>query len=65
MLIKIEIDEKTLSLVNHIEKDISKAVVEALNMWLAGNIPACPFDSGFCVSAEPCNNCQKFIKGIE
>jgi len=65
MLMEIEIDERTLSLINHIEKDFSKAVVEALNLWLADNIPACPFSSGFCVSAEPCNSCQKFIKRVE
>ena len=60
MMINIEIDENTLSLIkNHTEKDVTSIVAEALDKWTRENIFRCPIDEKFCFSKEPCNSCQK------
>jgi len=60
MEIKVNIDEKTLSLIkSHTDKDVTSIISEALAKWTNDNILACPLDNAFCACSEPCNNCSK------
>jgi hypothetical protein len=60
MEIKVDIDDRTLSLIrSHTDKDVSLIIGEALLKWADENILSCPLDRTFCSSKESCNNCQK------
>jgi hypothetical protein len=41
------------------EKDVSKAICEALDLWLKEKIITCPITNKLCVNMnQPCNNCE-------
>ncbi len=56
---EVQIDPKILSLVSTVEQDFSKAISEALQVWLEGKILVCPFTEDFCENINSsCNNCS-------
>jgi hypothetical protein len=56
---EIQVNTQTLQLISSQEKDINKAVDEALNMWLKTKIATCPITRKFCINPQsPCNDCE-------
>jgi hypothetical protein len=56
--VNIRIDPEILNLVCSLEKDLTKALNEALNLWLKKRLTTCPITNQFCKSTDgPCNDC--------
>lgn len=53
----VQIKPYLVKLVTSTGEDFSKAVSEALYLWLQQKIPTCPFSNGFCET--PKNNCNE------
>ena len=57
--LKIQLDSNMLNLVTSVEIDVTKAVHEALNLWLKERVLVCPITNQFCKYPEgPCNDCS-------
>ncbi len=57
--VNVQVNPKLLRLVTSMEKDVSKAVYEALNLWLKEKIITCPITNNLCTNMnEPCNHCD-------
>ena len=55
---EIRVDPKILDLVASIEKDLPKAINEALTLWLRKRMIVCPITNRFCkIIDSPCNDC--------
>ncbi len=55
---KIQLDSDILNLVTSVETDVTKAVHEALNLWLKEKVTVCPITKDFCINPKsPCNDC--------
>jgi len=55
----INIEPELLGLISAVEADLSKAVSEALRLWLRQKLPQCPITNGFCTNLKgSCNNCS-------
>jgi len=55
---EIEVNPKLLHLIATTEKDLSKVIREALDLWLKEKIPTCPITNRFCVNVQgSCNEC--------
>ena len=55
----IRLDSKILNLVTSLETDLTKAINEALTMWLKERLLVCPMTNQFCKYPEgPCNDCS-------
>ena len=56
--LEIKLDSNILNLVTSVETDVTKAVHEALNLWLRERLTACPITKNFCINPKnPCNDC--------
>ena len=54
----VQLDPKLLRLVATLEEDISKAMSEALTLWLKEKVPICPITERFCENLKgSCNDC--------
>jgi len=57
--VDIRLDSKILNLVTSLETDLTKAINEALTMWLKERLLVCPMTNQFCKYPEgPCNDCS-------
>lgn len=55
---KIQLEPSMVNLVKSLEKDVSKAVHEALNLWLRERLTVCPITNQLCINPNmPCNDC--------
>jgi hypothetical protein len=54
--LEIHLDSDVVDRVFLVEKNISKAVNEALNLWLKERISMCPITKDFCIN--PCDSCK-------
>lgn len=55
---EVYVEPKIMELVSTVEKDFSKAVSEALNLWLRERIIICPITKRYCINHNvPCNEC--------
>jgi len=60
----IQVNTKLLDLAAFVEKDVSKVINEALNLWLTERILICPITKKFCTQLSgSCNNCKTAMKG--
>jgi hypothetical protein len=58
-VVNVQVNSKVLRLVSSMEKDVSKAICEALDLWLKEKIITCPITNKLCVNMnQPCNNCE-------
>ena len=56
---EIQLDPKILNLVKSLETDLSKAIHEALNLWLKKRLIICPVTNKFCEHGKSsCNDCS-------
>ena len=56
---EVQVDPKLLTLVATVDKDISKVMSEALDLWLRQRLPKCPITDDFCENLQgSCNNCK-------
>ena len=54
----VQLEPKLLRLVAAFEEDMSKAISEALTLWLKEKVPICPITESFCENLEgSCNDC--------
>jgi hypothetical protein len=61
MAMEIRVNPKILKLVTSLETNVTKAINEALNLWLREKITICPITNQFCIrNNEPCNDCPIF-----
>jgi hypothetical protein len=57
-VMEIQLDSSVVNLVALVEKDLSKAINEALNLWLKQKIIVCPITNKFCKFPNgTCNEC--------
>lgn len=57
--VSIQVSPKLLDLATSVEKDVTKAVNEALQLWLKKKIVTCPITNRFCINPnQPCNDCE-------
>ncbi|MCW4034010.1 MAG: hypothetical protein NWF03_01455 [Candidatus Bathyarchaeota archaeon] len=62
--VNVQVNSKLLQLVQSMEEDISKAVGEALHLWLKEKIITCPITNKLCTNPNtPCNHCETALKG--
>jgi hypothetical protein len=55
---EIQLNPKILKLVTSLETNVTKAINEALKLWLKEKMACCPITNQFCIhSNEPCNDC--------
>jgi hypothetical protein len=55
---EIQLDSKIYSLVTSLEKDLNKAVHEALTLWLKERLLVCPITNQLCeFQLGQCNDC--------
>ena len=56
---EIQVDPKILDLIASLEKDLTKAINEALTLWLKKRIIVCPITNQFCKFIDgSCNDCS-------
>ena len=56
---EIRVDPKILDLVSTLEKDLPKAINEALTLWLRKRMLVCPIANRFCKFIDgSCNDCS-------
>ena len=54
----VQLEPKLLRLVAAFEEDMSKAISEALTLWLKLKVPICPITENFYENIEgSCNDC--------
>lgn len=59
MAMEIRVNPKILKLVTSLETNVTKAINEALNLWLKEKMTSCPITNQFCIhNNEPCNDCH-------
>ena len=57
--LKIQVNSQLLHLATTVEKDVAKAVNEALHLWLKKKIITCPITNSFCTNVNgTCNECE-------
>ena len=57
--LKIQINSIIVDQVTLVEKNFSKAVNEALNLWLKEKISICPTTKEFCINpSDSCKGCK-------
>ena len=62
---EVLLDPKILYLVSSLEKDLPKAINEALTLWLKKRIIVCPITNHFCkIINGSCNDCSVAKKVI-
>jgi hypothetical protein len=62
---EVQIEPNLLSHILEVEKDISKAISEALNLWLKEKVLTCPITNNFCVTpAISCNACSLTMNNL-
>jgi len=55
---EINVDARQLHLIADLEKDITKVIREALDLWLKKKIPTCPITNLSCLNIQgSCNHC--------
>jgi hypothetical protein len=55
---KVQLESKIVNLIKPLEKDLTKVVHEALNLWLKKRLTVCPITNQFCINPNrPCNDC--------
>lgn len=54
---EIRVNPKILKLVTSLETNVTKAINEALNLWLKEKLTSCPITNQFCINDGPCNDC--------
>ena len=55
---EIQLDSKIVRLVTLLEIDMTKAINEALTMWLKKRLPVCPITNHLCEYPQgQCNDC--------
>jgi hypothetical protein len=53
------VDPQLLELIQSVEKDVSKVINEAINLWLKEKILTCPLSENFCKNPQiACNECD-------
>jgi hypothetical protein len=56
--VKVQLESKIVNLIVPLEKDVTKVVHEALNLWLKERLIICPITNQFCINPNiPCNDC--------
>lgn len=57
--VKIQLESNIVNRITLLEKDVTKAVHEALNLWLKERLTVCPITDQFCINPNtPCNDCS-------
>jgi hypothetical protein len=57
--VKIQLEPNIVNLITSKEQDVTKAVHEALNLWLKERLTVCPITNQFCINPNnPCNDCE-------
>ena len=57
--VNVQVNPQLLHLATSVEKDVTKAVNEALNLWLKKKIITCPITNSFCTNVNgTCNECD-------
>lgn len=55
-----------VNLIKSLEKDVTKAVHEALNLWLRERLTVCPITNQFCINPNiACNDCPVFARATK
>ena len=59
MNMEIKVDPNILDLIASLEKDLQKAINEALTLWLRKRLIVCPITNQFCKFVDgSCNDCS-------
>ena len=61
---EIQIDPKLLDLVPADDGDISKVMLEALDLWLKEKLPKCPITDTFCENLRGSRNSCPVTSGV-